>query len=160
MKFERGKGIKASAGIGIKATYNPIYVKKAFKLKYRLKGREGQITQSLFGPERGHDVLRVLEADHPDREKLQELTCIQTPIVELYEIRFSYDPKENDGKYVYGVELPYELGYVYDVDAWMREIVRKHGDISKLPFRTEETHDLPVMFDGNLYFIKVISFLF
>ena len=42
------------------------------------------------------------------------MTCIQTPIVELYEIRFSYDPKENDGRYVYEVELPYELGYVYN----------------------------------------------
>ena len=158
MNFERGNGIKSSVGVGIKAAYNPIMVKRAFKLRYRLKGREGQPVQSLFGPDgRGHDVLRVLEDEHPNREKLQELTCIKTPITELYEIRFSYDPSQNDFKYMFETELPYELGYVYDVDPWMREVVLKHGDISKLPFRTERTHELPIMFDKNLYFIKVIS---
>jgi hypothetical protein len=153
MNFERGKDIKSAVGIGIEETYNPLKIGSSFKLRCSLKGREWPPAQSLFGSERGHQVLKVLEDEHPDRQKLQELTFFKNPIMELLEIRFYYSP----GDYQPEVDLPYDLGYVYDVDHWMREVALKHGDLSQLPFRTEKTSELPVMFDGQLYFIRVID---
>jgi len=157
VKFERGKDIKKSVGIGIEATYNPIHIGNSFILKYRLKGREGQPVQSLFGPERGHKVLKILENEHPNREDLQKLTAINTPITELVDIRLTVISPVYKNFRSYATELSYLLGYVYDVDPWMREVVLKHGDITKLPFRTEETTELPVLFDEKLYFIRVVD---
>jgi hypothetical protein len=157
MNFERGKGIKSSVGIGVEATYKPIHIGNSFILKYRLKGREGQPVQSLFGPERGHKVLNILGEEHPNREDLQKLTAIKTPITELVDIRLTVLSPESRHFRSRATELSYLLGYVYDVDPWMREVVLKHGDITKLPFRTEKTSELPVLFDGKLHFIRVVD---
>ena len=161
MNFERGKGVKSGIGIGIDETYNPLYVGKAFKLKMRLRGKIPNVqrpyVQSLFGGERGHDVLKVLEAEHPNRQRLQELTAFKSPIMSLIEIRFTYNPEKagNNYRYARETELPYSLDYVYDVDSWMKEEEILKESVSKIPFRTNETTELPIIFDEKLYFIRV-----
>jgi len=144
MNFERTGDIKKSMGIGVES-YNPLKVRSSFIIRYFLKGRSLKPVGSLFGTGSGHNVLRELEKDVLDREAFQKLFCVDTPILEIYEVRFRY---ASSSEYTNAVEMPYLINYIFEFDEHTKYLGRVHGRPSEFVGET------PILFDNNLYFIK------